>query len=105
MADRKVTYKKTSFAQEKQAMITNEEQFNQILSLLNPGLYRLHSILRVYNLKEEVFVPIVKAVGDICQSNKRGIVEIYIDKGKNDKAMIKIVRGSDEYRLDVDIEW
>lgn len=87
--------KQTTIEYERQMTIINQDHISTILSMALPDLWRVQQTLNTYQMRADLIPFIIKAVGDICHSSKRGRVIIDIEPNKDNQAELISVRATD----------
>ena len=87
--------KQTTIEYEHQMSVVNASHIQTILSMALPDLWRIQQTLLTYQMRADIIPFIVKAMGDICHSSKRGRVIIDIEPNKAGDAELTQVRATD----------
>lgn len=87
--------KQTTIEYERQMTVINEDHISTILSMALPDLWRIQQTLITYQMRADIMPFVIKAIGDICHSSKRGRVIIDIEPNKNGDAELTQVRATD----------
>lgn len=87
--------KQTTFEYEQQMTVVNTDHIQTILMSALPDLWRIQQTLFTYQIRPEIMPFIVKAIGDICHSSKRGRVIIDIEPNQDGDAELTQVRATD----------